>query len=61
MTTEAEAIKNDAASRLAELRNVRAALWPSRDDAAVLSELVTIQSQIRAAEQALTTDGGQIT
>jgi hypothetical protein len=50
---EASAIRVDAALRLQELRAVRAVLWSDRDDPAVLSELVSVQSQIRSAEQAL--------
>jgi hypothetical protein len=50
---EQSAIRTDAQERLAELRTVRAALWGDRDDPAVLSEITAIQSQIRAAEGAL--------
>jgi hypothetical protein len=50
---EQEAIRADAEQRLAELRAVARALWPSRDDPEVLSELVNVMNQIRAAECAL--------
>jgi hypothetical protein len=46
-------IRQDAEARLRELKAVRAALWASRDDPEVLSELVVIQSQVLAAEDAL--------
>lgn len=54
-TTEQAGIKADAQRRLTELRAVARRLWPDRDDAAVLSELVTVMDQIRSAEQALST------
>jgi hypothetical protein len=41
------------AERLAELRAVARALWPDRDDPAVLSELVGIVAAIRQAEQTI--------
>jgi hypothetical protein len=50
---EQDAVKADAELRLEELRAVRAVLWGDRDDPVILSEIVTIQSQIRAAERAL--------
>jgi hypothetical protein len=50
---EASAIQTDAELRLQELRAVRAVLLPDADDAHVVSELTMIDSQIRAAEQAL--------
>lgn len=54
-TTDADqaAIRAGAEQRLEELRRVRAVLLPDADDPAVLSELVAVQGQIRAAEQAL--------
>lgn len=52
--SEQMAFRAEARQRLAELKRVRAVLWPDRDDCAeVLSELVVIQGQIRQAEQAL--------
>ena len=50
---ETDAIRADAAARLAELRAVAEVLRPDRDDAVVLSELVTVESQIAACEKAL--------
>jgi hypothetical protein len=50
---EQRAIRSDAEHRLVELRRVRDVLLPDADDAAVMSELTTIDSEIRAAEQAL--------
>lgn len=52
-TAEQAAITRDAALRLAELRAVRDELIDDRDDPEVLSELVGVESQIRAAEQAI--------
>ena len=49
---EADAVRADAAARLAELRAVAEVLRPGRDDALVLSELVTVESQIGACEKA---------
>jgi hypothetical protein len=51
--SEASVVRVDAALRLAELKAVRDVLWSDREDPAVMSELVTVQSQIRSAEQAL--------
>jgi hypothetical protein len=53
-TAEREAIRIDAERRLAELCAVRDVLRPDIDDAEVLSEFVSVDSQIRAAERALT-------
>lgn len=50
---EHQAVTTDARTRLAELRAVARALWPDRDDGYVLSELVTILSEIRGAERVL--------
>jgi hypothetical protein len=50
---EQHAVRADAELRLAELQAVRAVLWSDREDPAVMSELVTIQGQIRQAERAL--------
>jgi hypothetical protein len=50
---ETAAILADAKARLKELRAVAETLRPDRDDPQVLSELVTIESAIRAAEAAL--------
>jgi hypothetical protein len=52
-TAERRAIRIDAVARIEELRAIRAALWVDRDDAYVMSELTIVDSQIRAAEQAL--------
>lgn len=50
---EQRAIRTDAERRLVELHRVRDFLLPDANDAAVMSELTTIDSEIRAAEQAL--------
>ena len=50
---EQRAIRTDAQRRLVELRRARDVLLPDVDDAAVMSELTIIDSEIRAAEQAL--------
>ena len=50
---ELRAIRRDAKRRLVELRRVREVLLQDADDAAVMSEVTTIDSEIRAAEQAL--------
>jgi hypothetical protein len=47
------AVQAPAELRLQELRAVRAVLWMDRDDPEVMSELVSIQSQIRSCEEAL--------
>ncbi len=52
-TKEADAVMADAEKRLAELYAIRGALLPDRDDPHVLSELTSIDSQIRSAETAL--------
>lgn len=52
-TAEREAIKADATARLAELRRVRGVLWGDRDDPEVMSELVVVLGQIKAAERTL--------
>jgi hypothetical protein len=51
--SERIAIIEDAERRLAELETVRALLLPDRDDLMVLSEIVSIDSQIKAAREAL--------
>jgi hypothetical protein len=51
--TETDAVRADAEARLGELVAVRKALLPDADDPLVLSELTTIESQIRSAEQVL--------
>jgi hypothetical protein len=51
--SEQLAIRADAERRLAELEAVRALLLPDRDDLMVLSEIVSIDSQIKAAREAL--------
>ena len=48
---EQRAIQTDAERRLVELRRVPDVVLPDADDAAVMSELTTIDSEIRAAEQ----------
>jgi primosomal protein N'' len=50
---EQRAVRADAERRLVELRRVRDVRLPDADDAAVMSERTTIDSEIRAAEQAL--------
>ena len=51
--TETAAITADAERRLAELVAVKKVLLPDADDAAVLSELTEVESQIAAAERVL--------
>jgi len=53
MTAEQAAIVADAEQRLEELRRVARDLWPNRDDAFVMSELVSVMSAIRQAERAI--------
>jgi hypothetical protein len=55
--TEIEAIARDAEHRLPRLRALARTLWPHRDDAEVMSELVVVMGQIRSARQALTRGG----
>jgi hypothetical protein len=50
---EQRAIRTDAERQLLELRRLREVLLPDVDGAAVMSELTIIDSEIRAAEQAL--------
>jgi hypothetical protein len=50
---ERRAIRTDAEQRLVELRRIRDVLLPDADDADVMSELTTIDSEIHAAERAL--------
>jgi hypothetical protein len=52
-TAEASAIQTDAELRLRELQAVREVLLPDADDPEVLSELTSIESQIRSAKAAL--------
>lgn len=52
-TAETDAVRTDAEQRLGELRAAARDLWPHREDAAVMSELVVVMGQIRGAEQAL--------
>ena len=52
-TAERDAIRRDAGQRLAELRAVRDLLRPDTDDAEILSEFVSIESQIAVAEAVL--------
>lgn len=51
--TEHDALRVDAEQRVTELRAVAKTLWPDRDDAQVLSHLLSVLSQLRAAEAAL--------
>ena len=53
-STEITATQQDAEQRITELKAVARRLWPDRDDAQVMSELVSVVSQIRAAEEELT-------
>jgi hypothetical protein len=46
-----------AHTRLVELRNVARVLWPDRDDPRVMSELVVVMREIRAAEQTVCVRG----
>lgn len=46
---EQAAIRDDAQRRVRELRRTRAALWPERDDAQVLSEITWLDGEIAAA------------
>lgn len=46
-------VGKDARRKLCELHRVRAALWPDRDDPMVMCELVTVVSEIAAAEAEL--------
>ena len=48
-----QSTREDAERRVAELEAVRRALWDDRDDPMVMSELSIIQSQLRAAQEAL--------
>lgn len=50
---EQTAIRTDAEQRVTELRRVARQLWRDRDDAQVLSELLSVLSRLRAAEEAL--------
>jgi hypothetical protein len=52
-SAEVQAIRRDARDRLNELVAVRDLLMPDRDDPVVLSELTVIESQIKAAKEAL--------
>ena len=55
MTTEqAAAIQTDAQERVNELKAVAKRLFPDRDDPQVLSELLSVMSQLRQAEGELT-------
>lgn len=53
MTTTATTGETQMITRLEELLHVRAALWPDREDAATLSELTAIQTQITKLEREL--------
>jgi hypothetical protein len=48
-----EQLRVDAELRLRELQAVREVLLPDADDSYVQSELTTIESQIRSAQQAI--------
>jgi hypothetical protein len=52
-SAEVQAVRRDARDRLNELVAVREVLLPDRDDALVLSELTTIETQINACKQVL--------
>jgi len=52
-SAEVQAIRREARDRLNELVAVREVLLPDRDDALVLSELTTIETQINACKQVL--------
>jgi hypothetical protein len=52
-SAEVQAIRRDARDRLNELVAVRDLLAPDRDDPLVMSELTVIESQIKAAKEAL--------
>jgi hypothetical protein len=52
-SAEVQAVRTDARARLTELVAVRDLLMPDRDDPLVLSELTAIESQIKAAKEAL--------
>jgi hypothetical protein len=56
---EQAATRADAKRRLAELIAVRALLWPDRDDALVICELTSVQSQVNACERELGIQGTQ--
>jgi hypothetical protein len=51
LKSEQAATRTDAERRLSELYAVRVVLWPDRADPLVLSELLTIMSQIDAARE----------
>lgn len=52
-TKEHTAIQTDAEQRITELRAVARELWPDRDDAHVMSELLSVISRLRQAESEL--------
>ena len=52
-SAEVQAIRREARDRLNELVAVREVLLPDRDDALVLSELTTVETQINACKQVL--------
>jgi hypothetical protein len=52
-STELQATRADASLRLRELQAVQAVLLPDADDPVVLSELTSVQSQMRSAQQAI--------
>jgi len=47
------ALRADAEQRVTELKAVVRRLWPHRDDSMVLSELLSVLSQLRQAEAEL--------
>lgn len=50
---ETAAIATDAGRHVEELRAAARRLWPDRDDAAVMSELVSVLGELRVAEDAI--------
>jgi hypothetical protein len=52
--TDEHTKRSDAAQRLAALHAEHRALWPDRDDPAVLSELTIVESRMLSAQQAIT-------
>jgi hypothetical protein len=50
---EQSAQRADAERRVQECRSVLRRLWPDRDDAMVLSEIVAVVTELRKAEAVL--------
>jgi len=53
LVPELRAIVADGRARCGEYRRVLRSLWPDRDDAAVMSEIVWVLGQLRQAEMAV--------